>query len=392
MSEFANEIKEIVKSLDGIDAKIEQVSKDNEASITAIKSEIKTLGEKQVEMSHALIDAQQKSVNAMAETATADNSAGAMFVKSANYGRLKQDMQHTERAREIIKSATASVLGEGYTATRDTIATPYNAGVVGQPDLPLLIEGLIPHVPVSTGSIQYVRDRSNSNGAQVVAEGTRKPETQFDFEAVNAPIVTVAHWAKITEQLAADAPAVAAYINRKMMYKLALKVDNQLITGNGSATELSGFLNTGNHTDYSGSITPPTGSTLIDFALLLKTRLETEGYAPRTLVLNPSDWAALALLKDSQKRYLLGGPAAVTDKVIWGTNVVTSSSMTAGKYLMADFALGSTIFDRQEMAVEMARESDDFIKNIFTIRVERRLGLVVDTPAAIAGGDWALGS
>lgn len=177
-----------------------------------------------------------------------------------------------------------------------------------------------------------------------------------------------------------------------MLYKLALKIDNQLISGDGSATQLSGFLNTGNHTDYSASVTPPAGSTLIDFALLIKTQLETLGYAPRYLVLNPADWAALALLKDSQKRYLLGNPAAVTEKKLWGVDVVTSASMTAGKYLIADFAIGSTIFDRQEMAVEIARESDDFIKNLLTIRVERRLGLVVDTPAAIGGGNWAVSS
>lgn len=390
--EFSAEVHEIVKSLDGIDAKIERVSKDNGASIDAIKSELKSLGDKQVEMSHALIDVQQRAVTAAAETVPTDASVGATFTKSDNYKNLARDVQHTRSAREIIKSATGSIVGEDYTTTRNTLAVPFEAGIAGQPDLPLSIERLIPHVPVGTGAIQYIRDRTNSNGAAVVAEGTRKPETQFDFELANASIVTVAHWTKITEQLAADAPAVAAYINRKMMYKLALKIDNQLISGDGSATQLSGFLNTGNHTDYSGSITVPTGSTLIDFALLIKTQLETMGYAPRYLVLNPSDWAALALLKDSQKRYILGGPAAITDKSLWGLNVVTSASMTAGKYLMADFALGSTIYDREEMAVEIARESDDFTKNLFTLRVERRLGLVVDTPAAIGGGDWSVGS
>lgn len=392
MSELSNEVQSIIKSLDGIDAKIEQVSKDNEASITAIKSEIKTLGEKQVEMSHALIDAQQKSVSTVDEKDAARASIGSEFTKSDSFKKLAGDMQNSTRAREVIKSATGSVVVTPYNTTRDTLAMPFDAGIAGQPDLPLLIESLIPHVPVTAGAVQYVRDRTNSNGAEVVAEGGRKPETQFDFELKSAPIATVAHWTKITEQLAADAPAVEAYINRKMLYKLALKIDNQLISGDGSATQLSGFLNTGNHTDYSSSVTPPAGSTLIDFALLIKTQLETLGYAPRYLVLNPADWAALALLKDSQKRYILGNPAAVTEKKLWGVDVVTSASMTAGKYLIADFAIGSTIFDRQEMAVEIARESDDFIKNLLTIRVERRLGLVVDTPAAIGGGNWAVSS
>ena len=129
----------------------------------------------------------------------------------------------------------------------------------------------------------------------------------------------------------------------------------------------------------------------MDFALLIKTKLDTLGYPPKVLLLNPADWAGLALLKDTQKRYLLGGPAGVTTKSLWGLPVETTASVPSGKYVMADFALGSTIYDRQEVALEIDREGDDFRKNLLTIRVERRLGLGVEDAAAIAGGDWSLG-
>ena len=66
------------------------------------------------------------------------------------------------------------------------------------------------------------------------------------------------------------------------------------------------------------------------------------------------------------------------------------NAVPSGKYVMADFALGATIFDRQEVAVEIDREGDDFRKNLLTIRAERRLGLGVEDAAAIAGGDWSL--
>ena len=95
-------------------------------------------------------------------------------------------------------------------------------------------------------------------------------------------------------------------------------------------------------------------------------------------------------MKDAQKRYLLGGPATVAEKTLWGLKVITTSAMTSGKFLMADFGLGATIYDRQEVAIEIDREQDDFTKNLFTIRAERRLALVVDSPAAIAGGNWVL--
>ena len=323
------------------------------------------------------------------------SSIGDKFTATKSFQNLAQDVRSVRGAREIISTKTGptpttTTVGVGDTITRNTVAAPYLvSGIVSAPEQPLLIEGLIPHVPVSSGAINYVENKTFSNGAAGVAEGAAKPETTFAFALKTATVATLAHWTKITEQLAADAPAVSAFINAKMLYGLQYKVDRELVVGQGG-NSLSGLLNSGNYTDYSSAVTVPTGATLIDFALLIKTKLEELAYAPRYLVLNPADWAALALLKDTQKRYLLGGPATVAEKTLWGLKVITTSAMTSGKFLMADFGLGATIYDRQEVAIEIDREQDDFTKNLFTIRAERRLALVVDSPAAIAGGNWAL--
>ena len=59
---------------------------------------------------------------------------------------------------------------------------------------------------------------------------------------------------------------------------------------------------------------------------------------------------------------------------------------------MADFSLGAAILDRQELVVDIDRTQDDFIKNLLTIRVERRLALAILDAGAIGGGSWDLGS
>lgn len=395
-----SDINEIVKALEGVDARIDAVKNDATATLDAVKSELKKLGEEQLSHAKQLAALQQNATEVKSEK-PADVSVGGRFVQSESYKSFSGNMRNSRGAREIVSvkddptptgpTPTGSTVTTGI--TRNTLAPVYQiAGIYGAPELPLLVESLIPHVPVSTSAVSYIRNSAFTNNAAVVAEGAAKPESTFGFELRTGNVVTVAHWTKITEQLAADAPAVAAYINAKMLYGLALKVDRQLVSGTGGASQLDGLLNTGNYTDYSSAVTVPTGATLIDFALLIKSHLETLGYPPAYLVLNPADWAQLALLKDQQKRYLLGGPANVAAKTLWGVPVVTTAAVTSGKYLMADFRLGATIFDRQEVALEMDREQDDFTKNLLTIRVERRLGLVVEDPAAIAGGDWTVGS
>ncbi len=393
---MSEELKSVLDNLDKVGQKLDQVSNDNTASINAIKSEIKSLGDKQLELSKELAAMQQTASQQIESQKSAETSSiGDKFTATKSFQNLAQDVRSVRGAREIISTKTGptpttTTVAVGDSITRNTVAAPYLVGgIVSAPEQPLLIEGLIPHVPVSSGAINYVENKTFSNGAAGVAEGAAKPETTFAFALKTATVATLAHWTKITEQLAADAPAVSAFINAKMLYGLQYKVDRELVVGQGG-NSLSGLLNSGNYTDYSSAVTVPTGATLIDFALLIKTKLEELAYAPRYLVLNPADWAALALLKDTQKRYLLGGPATVAEKTLWGLKVITTSAMTSGKFLMADFGLGATIYDRQEVAIEIDREQDDFTKNLFTIRAERRLALVVDSPAAIAGGNWAL--
>lgn len=389
-----SELDTILKSLDAVGAKIDEIDADGKASVAAVKEEMKKLGEEQVKFARELAALQQASADGAAESDNRVKSIGEKFTESANYKAFSANTRDVRGARHIVStksdSPTTSVVSPAI--SRNTIAAPYQmAGIWGAPEQQLIVENLIPHIPVSTSAVEYLKHTGFTNNAGVVAEGAAKAESTFEFDLATANVVTIAHWTKITEQLAADAPAVTAYINAKMLYGLQLKVDNQIISGTGTSTQLGGFLKSGNHTDYSSAVTVPTGANLMDFALLIKTKLDTLGYPPKVLLLNPADWAGLALLKDTQKRYLLGGPAGVTTKSLWGLPVETSASVPSGKYIMADFALGSTIYDRQEVALEIDREGDDFRKNLLTIRVERRLGLGVEDAAAIAGGDWSLG-
>lgn len=389
-----SELDAILKSLDAVGAKIDEIDADGKASVKAVKEEMKKLGEEQVKFARELAALQQASADGAAESDNRVKSIGEKFTESANYKAFSANTRDVRGARHIVstKSDTPTVSTVSPAISRNTIAAPYQlAGIWGAPEQQLIVENLIPHIPVSSSAVEYLKHTGFTNNAGVVAEGAAKAESTFEFDLATANVVTIAHWTKITEQLAADAPAVTAYINAKMMYGLQLKVDNQIISGTGTSTQLGGFLKSGNHTDYSSAVTIPTGANLMDFALLIKTKLDTLGYPPKVLLLNPEDWAGLALLKDAQKRYLLGGPAGVTTKSLWGLPVETSASVPSGKYIMADFALGSTIYDRQEVALEIDREGDDFRKNLLTIRVERRLGLGVEDAAAIAGGDWSLG-
>lgn len=382
------ENNDILKGLESIDAKIENVISDNNASKSAIEAEIKCIGDEQVKLAKALADTAQKSVEAPAETASP--SLGQAFTKSAAFENFSNN-------RKALFTFEKKADTNAATSNYGNIAAYRKPGMVVSPEAPLIIENLFPHVPVTSNSVEYVKEGSFTNNAALVVEKNDKPESVFGATSLaTAKIVTIAHWTRITNQLAADAPALAAYIEQKMQYGLQARVDSQLVTGTGGSTELEGLLHAGNYND------PVIGkqivakdfaadSTLFDFVLKNKAELEGRYITPEVILLNPSDWTKLAMLKDGQKRYILGGPQSVATKSLWGIPVVTSASVTAGKYILGNISLGATVYDRQALNVAMS-DSDNvnFTQNLITIRVERRLGVAYEMPQAINGGDFAI--
>ena len=417
--------EELNKLLSEIDAKIENLTKEKGVSEKALKEQLDKLGEEQLKFAKALQESEQKAVATMPHVKR-NPSLGAAFVGSKafqGFGSNRKALFTFKKEGDAEAGSGDSGSGDSGSGSSDSgtsdtpsftpattaasnsltlanvVAPDRRPGLVAMPDRPLIVEDLFPHVPTQSNSVQYLREGSMTNNAAIVAEAGSKPETTFTAPSLqNANIVTVAHWTRITNQLAADAPALAAYINQKMIYGLQSKIDNQLVTGDGSSTQLDGLLHSGNFVNpvTAGYVTAAdfgNNDTLFDFVSEVAAALENEAIPPQFLLLNPKDWTALSRLKDGQKRFILGGPQSVATKSLWGIPVRTSASMTRAKYILGNLTLGATIYDRQAIDLAMS-DSDDqnFTQNLITIRVERRLGVAYEQPKAIFGGDFVIPS
>lgn len=385
-----SDINEIMAGLDKIGERLTNLETDR-VSAKAFAEKAQELGAKQADLARELLEIRQKNeaVPARAEA----KSVGDSFVADKAYTDFVSGAATSARAvitlnKEDSKSTPTTVGTSGPAAT--SLAPSFYAGVFGTPNVPQKIEPLIPHIAVTTDSVDYVTV-ADTIGAAGVAEAGAIPESKFTPTLAKANVVNVAHYTKITKQLADDAPALAAYINTKMLYGLQNKVENQIVNGNGTAPELKGLLATGSFTDASAQLTG--AKNLFDLLLLLQGLAETAAYEPEALVLNPMTWAQLAMEKDSQGRYLLGGPGLAANKSVWGIPVVTSSAVPAGKFIFGNFTQTVTIYDRQQVAVEMTgTNEDDFTHYLYTIRASRRLALAVEVPAGIFAGDFRVSS
>ena len=383
-----SDINEIMTGLDKIGERLTNLETDR-VSAKAFADKAQELGAKQADLARELLEIRQKNeaVPAKAEA----KSVGESFVADKAYTDFVSGAATSARAVITFdKASTPTTVGISSAPAVTSLAPSFYAGVFGTPNVPQKIEPLIPHIAVTTDSVDYVTVADTISAAGV-AEAEKIPESKFTPTLAKANVVNVAHYTKITKQLADDAPALAAYINTKMLYGLQTKVEDQIVNGNGTAPELKGLLATGSYTDASAQLTG--AKNLFDLLLLLQGVAETAAYEPEALVLNPMTWAQLAMEKDSQGRYLLGGPGLAANKSVWGIPVVTSSAVPAGKFIFGNFTQTVTIYDRQQVAVEMTgTNEDDFTHYLYTIRASRRLALAVEVPAGIFAGDFKVSS
>jgi HK97 family phage major capsid protein len=200
----------------------------------------------------------------------------------------------------------------------------------------------------------------------------------------------VAHWIKISKQLASDSRALAAYVNTRMIYGVNRKVETQLVSGNGTAPNISGIFDSGNYTAH-GYADAALGSTLKKLVLIRKMMADSAaaGYAPDAILMNPVDWATIEIdLMTTTSNAVRVGVNVAGQQTLFGLPVIQSVGMTADTVAVGAFGQAYMIHNREGVVVELSdSDSDNFTKNLITIRAERRLALATERPAAVRAGD-----
>ena len=378
----------ILKALDSVEAKLKAMSEkaDGEAkTVGQISSDTKTaldaIGTQQRELADRLNSIEQKATAQPEQKGL--SSWGEQFIKSANYGAFAGG--NLNKLRVEVKNTL--------TGSDTNVAPQRNSGIVGGAVLPFAMEALLPSTTTSSNAIEFTKEASFTNSAAEAAEGAQKAESALTWSLVNMPVSTVAHWIKISKQLAADAPALAAYVNTRMRYGVNQKVDTQLVVGDGTAPNISGTYDTGNFTahGYSNAAIAAISTTFKKLVLIRKViaDLYAAGYPADAIVLNPADWATIEIeLFTTAAGQTLYSVNEAGQARLFGLPVIQAIGMAADTFQVGRFSEAYMIYNREGVVVEMSdSDGDNFQKNLITLRAERRLALATEKPAAVRGGD-----
>lgn len=269
-----------------------------------------------------------------------------------------------------------SVVGDTGTGMFD-VQPQRGSGIWADPRKNLSLFGVLPHLVVNSNAFEFHRLDSYTNAADYQAnEGSDKAEGNMPTSLISAPICTIAHFIKASEQVLGDVPALQQQIGNLLQYGVLAKAESQLIAGS-TAGKIQGLLTSAT------TFTATAGGMRVDDIGEAMTGLLVSGWNPGLIVMHPADWHIIRSERTAtEKNYVAGGWANPAPPNIWGIPVVLTSSLTAGTALVLD-ASQCAILDRMQARVEVGRDGNDFTQNMVTIRAEMRIGLAIFSPTSV---------
>lgn len=377
MSDQLNQVVEAIeKKQSEIDSMLKSAGAESKSAVEAAEKaakELKAMGDR-------LLEIEQKQAEGIKKGYEMPKSLGESFATSDEFKAFAEG--RTSKARLEIKNTITGQSGSP-AANSDTIVAPQRQlGIVSGAFRTLRIRDVLPSGTTSSNLVEYTRELAFTNSAAETAEGATKPEAALTFELVSAPVKTIAHWLKLSKQVMDDAPALASYVDTRLRYGVDLRIDQQLLNGNGTGQNIGGLAKAGNHTAF----TPSSGDNAIDSINRAIYAVAAADYNATAIILNPANWGAIERTKTNDNAYVFGAPQQLAP-TLWGLPVIATNTMTAGKFMVGAFDMAAQVWNRQGTTVEMSEADDtNFQKNLVTVRAEARLALAIYRPASIQYG------
>ncbi|MEO0343022.1 MAG: phage major capsid protein [Pseudomonadota bacterium] len=356
--------------------KVLEEKSNNGEDITDITTRLEEERETMTKMGDAITELQKKS-------ARLDRESKSVSQQIAESKDFLPNLRSGKRME--FKDITTASGGAGFTI--NTLTRTLDRGMAPPINQRLYLRDLLPTITTNAGSFIYRQEASFTNNAAVVEEGDAKPKSDVTFEPKQGNIKKLAHFFQVTEEALDDVDMMEGYIRERGLYGLRLVEEQQLLTGNDSATQLDGLLNTGNFTAYSNAtvpgFTPAAGAKMDDLRVAIA-QIEDADLMPSAIVMNHLDVAGLQLEKDGDGKYL---HPAFTGSTAWGLPLVSTKGFAQGSFMVG--ALQGNVLVHQRKGIEVRRSTeneDNFITNEVTILLEERLGLEVRYPTGIVSG------
>lgn len=268
--------------------------------------------------------------------------------------------------------------------------TQLREGIIQGVTRKIHVRDILPQGTAGPGTeFVFMKEDGNGEGAIAsVAEGATKPQIDMDLIEASVKFETIAGWLRVTRKAMNNIKGFTSWLNARLPEKLLLVEDNLLLNGTGVSPQIKGLQVAGNFTAASGAAT-------IDIEQIVQAMSqleELERGEATGIVVRPSDYYNMLLLKDSQNAYTQPGIVTVTpDGVlrVLGVPVIKTTAQTVDKFLVGDFRMGAQLLIQEGIRVEFFEQDGTNVReNKVTVRIEETVAFPVYGADYFVFGDF----
>ena len=383
-------VEEIKSAFEGVKTEvngaIETLKADNAVAVDGLKSELEELKSQfaVVKDSADKLEAKNNRKTMSENQVKGFNASLADAIEQNADGIAKVGRGEQKRSSFILDTKAVGNMTEAVNLTGD-ITRQYANQVYALPSRKVHMRSLLPIGSLSTGLFTFPYESGGEGAPAAQTQGSAKEQVDFDITMKDAAAQYIAGYVRISRQMLDDIPAMTSFLQARLLEKYLVAEDAQILSGNGTAPNLQGILPVA---------TAATGAATVDVEQLVQAiaQLESSNYSATGILVNPSDWAAIMNTKNTNSAYTLPASTVVTTDgsvSIAGIPLYKSTAIAVDKFLVGDWSMGAQIMQNQGISVQFSeQDSDNFTKNMITVRVEARIALPIYYTGAFIYGDF----
>jgi HK97 family phage major capsid protein len=383
-------VEEIKSAFEGIKSELngqfDAAKAENVAAVDAVKSELEELKSQVAVVKDAAdkLEAKNNRIKMNENQVKGFNVTLAEAIEKNADSIAKLGRGEVKRSGFVLDTKAVGNMTEAVNLTGD-IPRQYAPQVYALPNRKVHVRSLLPVGTISTGLFTFPKETGGEGDVAPQVQGSSKAQLDFDITMTDAPAQYIAGFVRISRQMLDDVPAMTSFLQARLLEKYLLAEDAQLLNGNGTAPNLTGL---------TINAAAPTGAATVDVEQLVQAiaQVSASNYSANGILINPTDWANIMNTKPTNAAYSLPGSTVVTTDgslTIAGIPVFQSTAIAADKFLVGDWAMGAQIMQNQGISVQFSEfDSDNFQKNLITVRVEARIAFPIYYNSAFVYGDF----
>ena len=280
-----------------------------------------------------------------------------------------------------------------------TMAADYTGVVAGETVVPNIkfdpsrsthIRTLLPIGSTDAQTIRFPKESGYADNAAATAQGSTLGQSDFDITATSVNVEKIGTYMRLTEEMLADTPQLTSYLSARVPGKVLSAEDNEILNGDGSSPNLDGLFTDGAAFSAGSFALAIESANEFDVLTVALNQLNLSNYQADTILLNPTDFHKIVLLKSTANEYLRNQIIQGVQPAIMGVPIVLSTAVTAGKFLVGNLSLATQLWIRDGLGIEFSREdSTNFRDGFVTVRAQERVALTNYAPNAIVQGTFS---